>query len=217
MNVLLRKMHHHANKYAPTQRVAMNAPVTVVTWWMILIPASVLVSQFNFSPSNLPLALSLSLSLSLLDFDECSSKLENCEQICTNTDGSFNCSCRSGFNSNGHLCTRETYYLPSHSTHPLYGTNCCGFGEFTDFTFSGASFEILSQNIFVVSNHFSLQLKRGVAMTTLDVALPSVPTSVALHTATAPRDSNWMTLKPAVLVCNQPLTDYINYLSLSRH
>ena len=51
-------------------------------------------------------------------------------------------------------------------------------------------------------------------MTTLDVALPSVPTSVVLHTATAPRDSNWMTLKQAVLVCSLPLSDYINYLSL---
>ena len=55
---------------------------------------------------------------------------------------------------------------------------------------------------FATNNHFSLQLKRGAAMTTLDVALPSVPTSVVLHIATAPRDSNWMTLKLAVLVCS---------------
>ena len=33
----------------------------------------------------------------LLDIDECAADTDGCNQICTNTEGSFECSCRSGF------------------------------------------------------------------------------------------------------------------------
>jgi len=33
----------------------------------------------------------------LSDIDECSGALSPCAQTCSDTDGSFNCSCRSGF------------------------------------------------------------------------------------------------------------------------
>ena len=32
-----------------------------------------------------------------IDIDECTLKINNCNQICTNTIGSFNCSCYNGY------------------------------------------------------------------------------------------------------------------------
>ena len=34
------------------------------------------------------------------DIDECSTSNGGCDQVCTNTVGSFNCSCNSGFSPN---------------------------------------------------------------------------------------------------------------------
>ena len=41
------------------------------------------------------------------EVDECSEDLDNCEHECTNTDGSFTCSCHTGYqlNSDGHSCS----------------------------------------------------------------------------------------------------------------
>ena len=40
----------------------------------------------------------LASSLSLpLDINECSINSDNCDQLCTNTEGGFNCSCNDGF------------------------------------------------------------------------------------------------------------------------
>ena len=40
------------------------------------------------------------------DIDECLAGTDNCNQVCTNTDGSFTCSCHDGYElqSNGHSC-----------------------------------------------------------------------------------------------------------------
>ena len=40
------------------------------------------------------------------DIDECASNSSGCQDICSNTDGSFECSCRRGYTlgSNGRLC-----------------------------------------------------------------------------------------------------------------
>ena len=54
-----------------------------------------------------PSPLSLAEPLSLSDFDECGSQLEDCEQVCTNTEGSFSCSCWFGFISDGPFCFRK--------------------------------------------------------------------------------------------------------------
>ena len=41
-----------------------------------------------------------------LDIDECTAGTHDCDQVCTNTDGSFTCSCNSGYtlDSNGRRC-----------------------------------------------------------------------------------------------------------------
>lgn len=41
-----------------------------------------------------------------VDVDECSDKADDCDvnADCTNTDGSFYCTCRSGFEGNGRSC-----------------------------------------------------------------------------------------------------------------
>ena len=41
--------------------------------------------------------LIINLSISSLDIDECTADTDGCNQICSNTNGSFECSCRSGF------------------------------------------------------------------------------------------------------------------------
>ena len=49
------------------------------------------------------------LSVYILDIDECAESSVVCEQVCTDTDGSFQCSCRNGFRlgSNGRSCDGE--------------------------------------------------------------------------------------------------------------
>ena len=41
------------------------------------------------------------------DINECTSQSHNCHplSICTNTDGSFQCECVSGYSGDGHVCT----------------------------------------------------------------------------------------------------------------
>ena len=43
----------------------------------------------------------------MLDIDECTANTDGCEQVCTNNDGSFECSCNSGFtlDSNERTCS----------------------------------------------------------------------------------------------------------------
>ena len=62
-----------------------------------LSPSSLSLSLLSFLPPFLPSSLSPS-SLSLpLDINECSINSDNCDQLCTNTEGGFNCSCNDGF------------------------------------------------------------------------------------------------------------------------
>ena len=48
------------------------------------------------------------------DIDECSENTDNCSQICTNTIGSYQCSCNDGYtrDSDGHTCNGEYNYCP---------------------------------------------------------------------------------------------------------
>ena len=45
-----------------------------------------------------------------LDINECTADTDNCQQMCSNTQGSFSCSCRSGYtlDSNGRTCSGES-------------------------------------------------------------------------------------------------------------
>ena len=42
----------------------------------------------------------------ILDIDECTSGVA-CEQMCTNTQGSFQCSCSSGYTVDGNMCNGQ--------------------------------------------------------------------------------------------------------------
>ena len=42
-----------------------------------------------------------------LDFDECANGYP-CDQICTNTEGSFSCSCYEGYTLNGTMCNGQS-------------------------------------------------------------------------------------------------------------
>lgn len=57
----------------------------------------------------------LYLSFCVLEIHECNEMADNCEQICHNTNGSFHCSCQSGYtlSTNGHSCTSKYYVLHS--------------------------------------------------------------------------------------------------------
>ena len=39
-----------------------------------------------------------------IDLDECASNNGGCDQVCTNTHGSYQCSCNPGYTKNGHRC-----------------------------------------------------------------------------------------------------------------
>ena len=49
------------------------------------------------------------ISAPFTDADECTENTDGCEQMCTDTDGSFECSCRAGFRlgSNRMSCDGE--------------------------------------------------------------------------------------------------------------
>ena len=48
-----------------------------------------------------------------IDINECAESIDNCAQICTDTDGSYTCSCEAGYDlaSNGHGCNGENNNL----------------------------------------------------------------------------------------------------------
>lgn len=58
--------------------------------------------------------LCLKMVLLLIDIDECSEGTDGCAQRCSNTIGSYTCSCNAGYTptSNGRVCRgEETYNL----------------------------------------------------------------------------------------------------------
>lgn len=43
-----------------------------------------------------------------VDVDECATDVDSCQDVCTNTDGGYNCSCSNGdLNTDAHTCTSE--------------------------------------------------------------------------------------------------------------
>ena len=39
-----------------------------------------------------------------IDLDECAVNKGGCDQVCTNTQGSYQCSCNPGYTKSGHRC-----------------------------------------------------------------------------------------------------------------
>ena len=58
----------------------------------------------------------------ITDDDECTDGTHDCDPnaVCTNTDGSFTCTCNSGFTRSGASCTGMVYYLNDNLLIPLY-------------------------------------------------------------------------------------------------
>ena len=64
----------------------------------------------------------------VLDINECLEDTDGCSQLCSNTDGSYTCSCNSGYrlNVDGRSCNGTT----SHNANTLYSdTNVLDYGR----------------------------------------------------------------------------------------
>ena len=65
------------------------------------------------------------------DINECDDDTDDCEQICTNTEGSFYCSCMNGFilDDNGKNCTGECLcvFFQINIDNPLLHIYKCGY------------------------------------------------------------------------------------------
>ena len=53
----------------------------------------------------------------LLDIDECADGMNNCKDICRNTNGSYSCDCRSGYslNNDGYTCSGKSTLMSNYN------------------------------------------------------------------------------------------------------
>ena len=58
--------------------------------------------QFKFQVADF-ISLNAVFFLSI-DLDECAVNKGGCDQVCTNTQGSYQCSCNPGYTKSGHRC-----------------------------------------------------------------------------------------------------------------
>ena len=98
-------------RLAQTQLEAMSVHVTVAIAWLVTtMTAMVSCSRcpFNFSQVNTCGMLSDSIRFPT-DIDECAEDRDNCAQTCTNTVGSYTCSCLTGYRlgSDERMCSGE--------------------------------------------------------------------------------------------------------------
>ena len=78
-----------ANRHVLTLMAHSDVPVSQDMFWQLIIP----VVMVRLATTGL---FSIYHCI-LLDFDECESKNGGCNQTCSNTDGSFECSCITGY------------------------------------------------------------------------------------------------------------------------
>ena len=100
MNVLLT-----VSKCVP-ERLALNVIRVLVSMAIDLLMMTALAMVYN---QSLPIALvqeSASLIILLIDINECSEASDGCAQNCTNTNGSYTCSCNTGYrlDNDRHSC-----------------------------------------------------------------------------------------------------------------
>lgn len=53
--------------------------------------------------------------LTLLDINECADDNGNCEHYCTNYIGSYECSCRDGYERDAHLCNGMKQHVTTYT------------------------------------------------------------------------------------------------------
>ena len=60
--------------------------------------------------------------VSFTDFDECTAGTDNCAEdaTCMNTDGSFACTCNTGYTGDGAICNGEMYWVDPYFTWNIY-------------------------------------------------------------------------------------------------
>ena len=82
----------------------MGVTHAVVTMDIFLAAINV---DVTVSAAMVPSHLILRFIKSFTDYDECAGGDNNCQQICTNTIGSYTCQCNTGFrlNDDGRNCT----------------------------------------------------------------------------------------------------------------
>lgn len=107
MNVQQLKTYARKMQTAPTHLVAFCVVATMVT------PKSMRNAKvslmFNVVSSVIWLSRS---SLCISDIDECNEGIPKCDRsaVCINTDGSFNCTCQTGYTGDGEQCTGTISY-----------------------------------------------------------------------------------------------------------
>ena len=98
----------------PTSLEVTTAPVTQVTLGMALLTVQVCVNWFlaalikkNFCSCFIIHVFFVFVFVFFTDVDECILGTHNCDMNanCTNSVGSFNCTCREGFEGDGLVCT----------------------------------------------------------------------------------------------------------------
>ena len=90
----------NVHKYVPTPMEAMCVHVTLVIYFFQIIKAAMVVFE---NPSyRFPFHKKLFF---VSDINECSTNNGNCSQICTNTNGSYVCSCSPGYLLSGDKMT----------------------------------------------------------------------------------------------------------------
>ena len=89
----------------PTTRALSRVAAEMDSSWQVMERAAMVCGHTFSHKKNW--RMSVNMSFSSTDINECNNNNGGCAQTCTNSDGSFQCSCNSGFrlNSDGRTCS----------------------------------------------------------------------------------------------------------------